>query len=758
MADIERTDGFPADAVRALLRGLDQAIIACAPDGTITFAGGPLTALLGYEPAGFEGHNMLEFVRPTERGDLAEFLLRWSGRSGTPAMGVHDLLASDGSWVPMRYELMIGPEAGAFGEIVVTLSPADRPGRERHVLLERLLNEDRLVRLASAFLHHAVDAFERSLEDALAELSGLDWLTRVSVWTLEPAGASAGRAAILRRRALWTAKATAPRTPLPETMSLDENAVVRRLRDLEEVHIRSVEFLPDDWEDVRDWLQAAGVRSALAVPMTIGGEFLGFILAEVTRIEIEFSVTLVSTLRSAAPVFASAFRRHEAELELAQRARVDELTGLPNRWAFGGDLEQALEASQAAGAGGASAIAVAVINLDRFSMVNSALGHAAGDRLLVDAAKRMVRALGPRSRLARAQSDEFLVLHEGARSAEDAEAATLELLAPIKAPFEIDGSLVNLTASAGFALSDGATVSGAELVRRAEVAMRQARQLGGDRVEMDTEALRGKVLNRLQREVELRLAITRGEIEVHYQPDFDLVTGEVIGAEALARWNHPEEGLLTAEAFIPLAEECGVIGELGTQVVWAACATIAGWDLGPDHDSFLLKVNLSAHQLRTDVPGLVEEVLASTGLHPSRLCFELTESALLADPEGSVAILQAVRSQGVGLAIDDFGTGYSSMLYLKRLPVTLLKVDRSFVAGLPGDLRDRAIVRATVQLAASLAIDVTAEGVETEAQLEALLELGCTRGQGYLLGRPAPAADLFDRVTAGARRPGPSSA
>jgi len=531
------------------------------------------------------------------------------------------------------------------------------------------------------------------------------------------------------------------------------STLLQALHALEEVQLRPIDLVPDGWEDARAWFEAAGVRSAIAVPMAVGGAFRGFILAEVTTSDVVLGVTVVSTLRSAAAILASAFQRHEAEVELHHRARTDALSGLPNRWAFDGEVSQALEHARLGPA--ATPVVVGIVNLDRFARVNSALGRRAGDQLLVDAARRMRQRVAPEVLLARSQGDEFLLLFAPGTDLDEARRLAANLVESIEPPFEIAGEIVTVTASAGLALAAidpspagaGDATDAGELVRRADVAMRRARQLGGGRVETDDESSRGRVTLHLRREAELRAALVTGGIEVHLQAEWDLTTREIIGAEALARWNHPMGGLLTADGFIPLAEETGLIVDLGAEVFRVACATVAGWGAASVPDTFELKVNLSAHQLTPDLPGFVSDVLAETGLPAARLCFELTESALMRDPQGSITVLEALRAQGVGLAIDDFGTGYSSMLYLKRLPVTLLKIDQSFVAGLPDGRHDRAIIRAIVELASSLAIDVTAEGVETEEQLEALLDLGCRRAQGFLLGRPVPAHVLLEALS-----------
>jgi diguanylate cyclase (GGDEF)-like protein/PAS domain S-box-containing protein len=746
-AALDKTTQVPLVSVRALLAGIDEIVIACSPDGTISFVAGAIVTLLGYAAEALEGRNVVEFIRPTDADEILNALLRWSGRMGAPPLDVHDVRASDGSWIPVRHEVLIGPDAQPFGEFVFVVTPLSTQGAARRVRRSSMVNQLRLQRLAAAVLHHGPDRFEENLDAAVAVLAGLDWVTRLSVWTAQPGHAVGPRTEVdLVRRAVWTARSNAPDRRLPDRLSSTSSVALRRLARLDEVHVRSVSDLSSRWQGERDWLTAAGVRSCLAVPMSIEGEFCGFVLVEATVSEIPPDGSMLATLRAAAAILAGAFRRHQAEVELSRQARTDALTGLANRWAFDQEVAGAL----LAGSGPVRSVAVAAINLDRFAVVNSVLGREAGNRVLVDAARRMSRAAQANDGLlARDQSDQFLLLMRGISRRPDAVAIVQRVLAAVAPPFDVDGRPVSIRGRAGLAFAPGSS-GAAELVQCAELALRNPRQIGAFSIGVDDGGQRARVVRRLRRETELRTAIAGSQIEAYFQPELDLVDRRIIGAEALARWVHPVDGLLAPDEFIPVAEECGLIGDLGAQVFRAACRAVTGWDRASMPSPFELKVNLSALQLDADLPRMVDEVLSQTGLAADSLCFELTESALLTDPDAARSILGALRDRGIGLAIDDFGTGFSSMLYLKRLPITLLKIDRAFVTGLPADSDDRAIVGATVQLARHLAIDVTAEGVETEEQLDTLVALGCTRAQGYLLGRPQ-SAPSFAATLAAAR-------
>jgi len=599
----------------------------------------------------------------------------------------------------------------------------------------RELNEDRLVRLASSFLHYPVEQFDRGLVDTVEELAGLEWVSRVSVWRLE------GRRAV--RRALWEASVDAPALALLDRIRIDQWPAVERLAQGEEIHVLTPRQVADDADDSRR-MEEAGVRSLLAVPMMAGGACTGFLMLEGTEAEGAFGAIHVTALRSAAAILAEAFVRNEAERRLAEQLRTDHVTGLASRWAFDEVLDDALDRLARDHSPG---FALALVDIDRFRVVNDALGHTAGDRLLADVAARLTGVAGPRTTLARLGGDKLLVLHDGEAALDGALARTQDLLDALRAPFDLGGSPVALTASVGLVHAGDASADAVELLRRADLALKRAKEHGGDTIEVDDEHLRERVAERLHREADLRAAVAGDGIEVHYQGEWNLVTGELLAVEALARWQHPTEGLLEAGAFIPLAEESKVIGELGLRVLREACAALGSWRAEGRAQDLLLRVNISARQLRNDdLADQVSDALADSGVPASALCLELTESTLLIDPEGSLARLERLRELGVGLAVDDFGTGYSSLLYLKRLPVTAVKIDRAFVRDLPDPPSDRAIVQAVVHLADALQISCTAEGVETVEQRDALVALGCIRAQGFLLARPEPVATFAARL------------
>jgi diguanylate cyclase (GGDEF)-like protein/PAS domain S-box-containing protein len=432
------------------------------------------------------------------------------------------------------------------------------------------------------------------------------------------------------------------------------------------------------------------------------------------------------------------------EAELAHQALHDPLTGLANRALLLDQLARILARRQRA----PRSVGLLFLDLDRFKVVNDSLGHTAGDQLLVAIAQRLSTTLRPTDTVARLGGDEFVVLIEDFVDPRDPITLAQRIQRVLKEPVVVDGNEVFTTVSIGIAVANSSADTAVGLVRDADAAMYLAKARGRDRYEIFDEELRTQATQRLQTESHLRRAVEMGEIEVYYQPELSLVTGVMVGAEALARWHHPVAGLLEAGAFIELAEDSGLILELGEWVLNEACRQAGEWHRERPDFPLTIRVNLSARQIAQ--PHLVDQVvaaMAAAGIEPSALCLEITETALMSDPAAGLRVLQDLSRLGVELAIDDFGTGYSSLSYLKRFPVDVLKIDRSFVDGLGDDPEDTAIVTAIISLARALGLQVVAEGVETRRQLDELRRLGCDRGQGFMFARPRPAALLWESRT-----------
>ena len=416
--------------------------------------------------------------------------------------------------------------------------------------------------------------------------------------------------------------------------------------------------------------------------------------------------------------------------ELTRRALYDPLTGLANRATALAYIDRALGRRDRT----STSEAVIFIDLDQFKAVNDSLGHAVGDELLLTVAKRLSSVLRPHDVVSRIGGDEFIVFLEQMDGIEPVLLVVDRLRNAISEPLTIAERELRIRASLGLAFAAERNESAENLLSKADAAMYKAKEAGRDRVEMYDEELRIRAEQRMRNEQGLRRAMKNGEMEVHFLPEFDLQSELVVGAEALVRWQHPERGLIPAAEFIGLAEESGLLIRLGTEVMRRSCELVAGWMRTRDLDDFTLRVNISAKQMaQPTLAPTVEEILQDTKLDPAVLCLELSESTLTDHMHESVKQLERLREIGVKISVDDFGTAASSLALLKRLPVDMLKIDRSFVIGLGLDPRDSAIVEAIVALGKALDLDVVAEGIDNEDQLDELLEIGCVKGQGYLL-------------------------
>ena len=422
----------------------------------------------------------------------------------------------------------------------------------------------------------------------------------------------------------------------------------------------------------------------------------------------------------------------------------DGLTGLPTRaWLMARLAELTRPGAAQPG------FALLHLDLDGFHKVNDALGHDAGDRLLVETAGRLKSLLRASDQVIRSGSDEFALLLPGASDEEAVLPVARKVMAALQRPFILGAGQAHLSASIGIALYPEHAQDGTQLFKCADVALSAAKREGRRRWCVYRREGSEALNRRLALEEALYDAIQNGEFEMHYQPIFRASTREMAGVEALMRWNRPGEGFVSPAEFIPLAESNGLIGFLGAWSLRASCHQVAQWNAAWD-TRLRASVNLSPAQFRDgDLVTKVREALTESGLAPACLSLELTEGALMHDPAEAEALLLQLRGLGAGISVDDFGTGYSSLAYLKRFPLSTLKIDRSFVQDLERDANDLAIVSAILGLAQALGLHVVAEGVETEAQWAVLTDKGCDLIQGYLLGRPVNAQTLHDKVEGG---------
>ena len=429
--------------------------------------------------------------------------------------------------------------------------------------------------------------------------------------------------------------------------------------------------------------------------------------------------------------------RKEAEEKLIYRAHYDPLTDLPNRTLFYDRLAQVLNQARRHD----WTFGVMVIDLDRFKSVNDTLGHSHGDRLLQDVAKRLSQCLRSGDTVARVGGDEFAIVAADLARAQDAAILAQKVLESLAKPFDLDGHEVFIGASVGIATFPMDGCEGGLLIKNADAALYRAKELGRNNYQFYTAAMNERAMENLLLENDLRHALERREFRLHFQPKARLRDGRVAGFEALLRWERPGKGLVSPAQFVPLLEDTGLIVPVGDWVIRAAFAQLREWR-EEGREPLPVAVNLAAKQfVHHDIVAVVEAAIRESGMPAELLEVEITESDAMKNPEQTLAVLQRLEARGVRIAIDDFGTGYSSLSYLKRFPVHTVKLDRSFVKGLPDDTEDASIALAVVTMAHSLGLEVVAEGVETAAQKHFLAEHGCDQMQGYLLSRPLPAAE-----------------
>jgi diguanylate cyclase (GGDEF)-like protein/PAS domain S-box-containing protein len=733
--DREETITARRSQLAALLALVDEIVVAFDEVGNVRFINQAVTPALGYEPSSLVGTNATDLMHPD---DLELFLHGWAAsinRSGSGGQQPERRLRhADGSYVRFAVDFYVGDDVAPFGAGVATLRPVDRTTTTERELRERLANEDRLVKLTSTFVGTTLDRFEAGVQDTLFQLGSITALGRASL--LRRAGDH-----VVLTNEFCPFHHTQELVDLPP-MTIAASPFLRRVFAGEEVY---VDLRQPDLEDLPYFaaLRTDGLHGLLAAPVLERGECTGLVACSALDPLAVHRTTTRTMLRSAAAILGEAFARNRAEQQLAHEARTDSLTGLANRRAFRSAIDDAVDAYQRDGA----AFSVLLVDLDRFKVVNDSLGHLIGDQLLHAVAARVREAIEPDEVLARFGGDEMVVLLVGRGDPADALDRAQLLLDALNEPIAVGSHEFTVTVSGGLAVV-GPGLDADELLRRADAAMFRAKDRGRRRIEVFDEDLLAEVHERHQWENDLQRAVRNGELRLFYQPEVDLATGQIVGCEALLRWQHPTRGLVDAGAFVGFAEESGSIVDIGGWALAESCRQLAAWQQAGF--GLTVRTNLSARQInQPDLALNLVELLNDNDLDPTTLCVEITETAVMADTELTQEVMAKLNGLGIRLAVDDFGTGYSSLAQLTRFPVSILKIDRSFVRGLGPDSDADAIVRAILSLADAMNLEVVAEGVETEQQRQRLLDLGCRRAQGFLFSRAVPADDLEAMVLAG---------
>jgi diguanylate cyclase (GGDEF)-like protein len=618
---------------------------------------------------------------------------------------------------------------GLFGKV------ASQTTREGILLHQRRLDE-----LVSQVAERLMSATAATRQEVLT------WTTRVLAEFLD------SDVAFLRRndhvRGLSILEANWPPRddfegpdPLAE-VRFDADPIFMATKDLREPYLPGFEDATEDFLDRVEEGSGETLVAGAAVPLLLGDTtwgVLGFIHFELRS----WKPAEINALQAVASMLVQLQARIDAEERTAYIALHDDLTDLPNRRALLRELKIRRTARRDT--------AVLIIDLDRFKVMNDFLGHANGDRLLITIADRIRTSIRVNDYCARLGGDEFVVLLDEAHSEMEVLASAYRLLELVAAPVDLGGQLVSHTASIGIAVAEsGSTQSDSDILAAADGAMYVAKARGRNKAVMLDETMRAALEERSRMELMLRDALDQGELRLHFQPEVDLRTGRLLSVEALVRWQHPTKGLLAAADFITVAEETGLVLVIGRWVFAEACRQLSAWRHEYPDLPLVVRVNMSpAEFAATDLVEFVENCLLVNDIPGERLCIEITEYAVVDEPEKTAAILRGFQEIGVEVAIDDFGTGFASMTELKHLPVDLLKLDMSFVTGITTDAYDRAIVESIIRLGEVLNLGVTAEGIERSDIIDELLLLGCHRGQGYLISRPVSPEDLKPMLSAG---------
>ena len=713
---------------RSLVMHISDTVSITDEEARLLFTSGAPNNLLGYEADFWSGREPIGLVHPD---DLDRALAGWQHALDNPGVEVSEevrMRSANGSWQDISVtgvNLIDDPEVGGIvvtSRNVTDLRRAQRLAASQAAVLELIARSEPLNAVAAACLRlladngvdgrtsiYLIDGDHLELSAGAAPMALVEWMREA------PPG---------RDRSLCDASiASGAPVIVPDIEAADLSNGLRTIARNEEI-------------------RAAWSQPIIAIGSSRPVGSLSTLYDEVHHPS--------SHERRAADVSCSlmaiALERAETEARLAHQALHDGLTGLPNRTLLLDRLDHALARRERNG----SEIALLFCDIDRFKVVNDSLGHNVGDQLLVAFAQRFRSVISPSDTVARFGGDEFVVLIEDITTPDHAAGVARELAEALAQPFLLPaGKEVYLTVSIGLASATDHRTGDAWL-RDADAAMYRAKEAGRNRLaEFDTE-MRDAAVVRLQVESDLRRAVDRGELVVHYQPVIDLVSGRISGAEALVRWQHPERGLLGPADFIDVAEDIGTIHDLGRHVLEVAVAAMTELDPLATGRTFQLGVNISARQLNAgELDRAVASVLQRTGWPGEALLLEITESALLFGLDGPVDVMTRLHDLGVSLAIDDFGTGYSSLARLGHLPVDQVKIDQSFVGAIGRDDDDRLarIVDAVLAIADVLGHQTTAEGVETTAQLDHLRRSRCDFAQGYLFAKPLP-FDEFARLLA----------
>jgi diguanylate cyclase (GGDEF)-like protein/PAS domain S-box-containing protein len=713
---------------RALVDNLSDVLAVVDAGSIVRWVSPSMVDQLGYSTRELIGQSAWSLVHTD---DLEQAAADWAdvanGLPGPPSR--YRIRHADGSWRTMHVTGSPQFDHPDIKGMIITLSDVTERAMAEALLEEQAGLLESIARGAplEVSLQRVVRMIDRTLEGVCS-----------SVGTLEVDGVIRTRATLSVPRPVVQLLDDAPPTAAPSL------ALRRASEDFVEYDMTTIEELGD----VRSTFARHGIVSCRSAPIRVqgGGDLLGA-LTIFHREGFAPDPFESALLRRAVDIAAIAVERHRFEVTIEYHARHDPLTGLANRVLLLERIAEGLERSTRL----ASGLAVFLLDIDRFKVINDSVGHAHGDKLLREVAERFASTLRAGDTLGRFGGDEFMLVCPRVADEETASEIADRFVAALDEPFVLGDGEVHLSASVGIALGLDAAIIPEALIRDADVAMYRAKAQGRNQHVVFQELVDHHALEQLALEQALHSAVERGEFELHFQPVVQLADGCMTHVEALLRWHRPGHGMVFPGSFITLAEETGLIVPMGWWVLEQACAHAAAWPELPMGGRVQVAVNLSPHQLaEPDLLDVVASALQRHAIEPERLCFEVTESALVHDIEGVKSALSGLKSLGVHIAIDDFGTGYATLDYVRHFSMAdYLKIDRSFVGGVErAGSGEAAIVGAAIALAKNLGFTVVAEGVETLFQMEALRQLDCDLAQGFLFSRPVPLDDAIELLAA----------
>lgn len=747
--------------LRAIVDTAGDALLVIDGEGIIAYSSRGSSRFAGVDAAQLTGQDSALLFHADDRSCLQNELIRMGQADIDRSFLECRLVSCSGEIYAVHVELVNQTANPAIGAVVVIIRDVDILRRAQADAVAASADRALLAASSARFANSTVEDTERDLHQTLEDICAHADVRRAVLWSLDEFDRFLVPNDAANDHDLGeSGRASTPDLPLTLLRHGAPHFFDGAIADIDTA-------TPDRFvADAHAALLAAAAPAAeepeermLFVPLRLAGTMIGALsLTPVDRVQ-RFSTENLEMFSGLANVLANAIGRRNAERALAHQALHDPLTGLPNRSLLLDRLELALARSVRTGEN----VTVMLIDLDGFKDVNDTLGHGVGDELLRIIARRLQQTLRDADSVARLGGDEFVVVAETSVDALHSGTVSSRILEVLREPVSLVGQQISVSGSIGVMVGNAQqdhTIDAATLLRKADIAMYRAKSGGRNRIEVFSDEMEDKILRRFAMSEDLQRGLRAGEIVAWFQPIVDIATGQLTSFEALARWIHPEKGVIPPLEFIELAEGSGVVHALGQRILEQAVSQLAQWhDSGLVHANVSVSVNVSVRQLLAhDYVEVVAQTLARYGLQPHNLHLELTET-ILADRHLATGPLHRLRALGVRVSIDDFGTGYSSLAYLRDLPIDCLKIDRSFVQGLGSDRRDSALVGAVITMALELGLDVVAEGVETAEQFAQLERLGCQQAQGFLFGRPGPAADVsaaIERIVAAAKIPSTS--